>query len=255
MQKVISFDKTLDFKTMVGEVTSISLDPKLAFSDDSTISGELVISGKYKLTAASRLEDDFIFHLPVEIVLTESLDEETRNVTIDDFRYEVQEDDSLSCHIDLLVEGVEKIEVDDEEEVTDNRQSEDLLVDSIVPERVSYEEGVFQERETSHEDKVSRKEKESVIDSVVEVTEEKQSVSSVEDDIGSSNQDVGSLFSSFKDSDETFATYSVYIVRQNDTIESIMEKYQVSREDLDNYNDLSNLSIGMKIIIPTQKHE
>ena len=255
MQKVISFDKTLDFKTMVGEVTSISLDPKLAFSDDSTISGELVISGKYKLTAASRLEDDFIFHLPVEIVLTESLDEETRNVAIDDFRYEVQEDDSLSCHIDLLVEGVEKIEVDDEEEVTDNRQSEDLLVDSIVPERVSYEEGVFQERETSHEDKVSRKEKESVIDSVVEVTEEKQSVSSVEDDIGSSNQDVGSLFSSFKDSDETFATYSVYIVRQNDTIESIMEKYQVSREDLDNYNDLSNLSIGMKIIIPTQKHE
>ena len=254
MQKVISFDKTLDFKTMVGEVTSISLDPKLAFSDDSTISGELVISGKYKLTAASRLEDDFIFHLPVEIVLTESLDEETRNVTIDDFRYEVQEDDSLSCHIDLLVEGVEKIEVD-EEEVTDNRQSEDLLVDSIVPERVSYEEGVFQERETSHEDKVSLKEKESVIDSVVEVTEEKQSVSSVEDDIGSSNQDVGSLFSSFKDSDETFATYSVYIVRQNDTIESIMEKYQVSREDLDNYNDLSNLSIGMKIIIPTQKHE
>ena len=254
MQKVISFDKTLDFKTMVGEVTSISLDPKLAFSDDSTISGELVISGKYKLTAASRLEDDFIFHLPVEIVLTESLDEETRNVTIDDFRYEVQEDDSLSCHIDLLVEGVEKIEVD-EEEVTDDCQSEDLLVDSIVPERVSYEEGVFQERETSHEDKVSRKEKESVIDSVVEVTEEKQSVSSVEDDIGSSNQDVGSLFSSFKDSDETFATYSVYIVRQNDTIESIMEKYQVSREDLDNYNDLSNLSIGMKIIIPTQKHE
>ena len=255
MQKVISFDKTLDFKTMVGEVTSISLDSKLAFSDDSTISGELVISGKYKLTAASRLEDDFIFHLPVEIVLTESLDEETRNVAIDDFRYEVQEDDSLSCHIDLLVEGVEKIEVDDEEEVTDNRQSEDLLVDSIVPERVSYEEGVFQERETSHEDKVSRKEQESVIDSVVEVTEGKQSVSSVEDDIGSSNQDVGSLFSSFKDSDETFATYSVYIVRQNDTIESIMEKYQVSREDLDNYNDLSNLSIGMKIIIPTQKHE
>lgn len=254
MQKVISFDKTLDFKTMVGEVTSISLDPKLAFSDDSTISGELVISGKYKLTAASRLEDDFIFHLPVEIVLTESLDEETRNVTIDDFRYEVQEDDSLSCHIDLLVEGVEKIEVD-EEEVTDDRQSEDLLVDSIVPERVSYEEGVFQERETSHEDKVSCKEKESVIDSVVEVTEGKQSVSSVEDDIGSSNQDVGSLFSSFKDSDETFATYSVYIVRQNDTIESIMEKYQVSREDLDNYNDLGNLSIGMKIIIPTQKHE
>ena len=114
MQKVISFDKSFEFKTMVGEVTSISLDPKLEFSDDSTISGELIISGKYKLTAASRLEDDFIFHLPIDIVLTESLEEGSRKVLVDDFRYEVKEDDTLECHIDLLVEGVEKIDVEDD---------------------------------------------------------------------------------------------------------------------------------------------
>ena len=29
MRKVISFDKKLEFKTMIGEVTSISLDPNL----------------------------------------------------------------------------------------------------------------------------------------------------------------------------------------------------------------------------------
>lgn len=256
MQKVISFDKILDFKTMVGEVTSISLDPKLAFSDDSTISGELVISGKYKLTAASRLEDDFLFHLPVEIVLTESLDEETRSVSIDDFRYEVEDDDSLSCHIDLLVEGVEKIEVDDNCEDEDiHRHSADLHEDSVY-EELPLEE--VQSREVEfipNNEESSHKERETKIDSVSEVVEEKQPVSSGVEEADSTNQDVGSLFSSFKDSDETFATYSVYIVRQNDTIESIMEKYQVSREDLDNYNDLDNLTIGMKIIIPTQKHE
>lgn len=252
MQKVISFDKTLDFKTMVGEVTSISLEPKLEFSDDSTISGELVIFGKYKLTAASRLEDDFLFHLPVEIVLAESLDEETRNVRIDDFRYEIQEDDSLSCHIDLLVEGVEKIEVEDnyEDEDTDNRHSNDLPVEPVHDE-VSLEERQLREKEFISKDKVS----EIKIDSMTNMVAEKQSVSSEVEETNSANQDVGSLFSSFKDSDETFATYSVYIVRQNDTIESIMEKYQVSREDLDNYNDLNNISIGMKIIIPTQNHE
>ena len=65
MRKVISFDKKLEFKTMIGEVTSISLDPNLKFSDDNDITGELVISGKYKLTAASRLEEDFLFSLPL----------------------------------------------------------------------------------------------------------------------------------------------------------------------------------------------
>jgi len=62
---------------------------------------------------------------------------------------------------------------------------------------------------------------------------------------------VGSLFSSFKDEDETFSTYSIYIVRNNETIETIMEKYKVKREDLENYNDLSNIQIGTKLIIPT----
>ena len=107
MRKVISFDKKLEFKTMIGEVTSISLDPNLKFSDDNDITGELVISGKYKLTAASRLEEDFLFSLPLEIALSEQLEEETRNVYVDDFRYDVDnDDDSLNCHIDLVFEGV-----------------------------------------------------------------------------------------------------------------------------------------------------
>ena len=81
---------------------------------------------------------------------------------------------------------------------------------------------------------------------------EKSSAEVTSDD--DNHHDVGSLFSSFKDSDETFATYSIYIVRQNDTVEAIMEKYQVSREELESYNDLTNLTIGSKVIIPTH-HE
>ena len=37
----------------------------------------------------------------------------------------------------------------------------------------------------------------------------------------------------------------------NDTLESIMSKYKVHREELEDYNDLNNLMIGTKIIIPT----
>jgi len=50
--------------------------------------------------------------------------------------------------------------------------------------------------------------------------------------------------------EEKYYTYKVYIVRENDTIENICAKYNVLIEDIKEYNDLSNIKIGDKIIIP-----
>lgn len=323
MRKVISFDKELEFKTMIGEITSISLDQDLSFQDDSTVSGELVVSGKYKLTAASRLEDDFLFHLPMEIVLTERLDSKTRNVTIEDFRYEVEDNDILLCHIDLLVEGVEIIaDIESDSSDSDIRETTGSSASEIVDS--SHDAGI--KSELSEEELrpvevtdivtpidstfstpvVSSQREESFMD-VAPVISSNVSDKSIDVDVdisvnnnvtdtadtntnvntntninsnaianSSSNasstaiietadtkdlkdQDesdgVGSLFSSFKDSDETFATYSVYIFRANDTIEMIMDKYQVTKEELESYNDLLSLTIGSKVIIPTHIHE
>lgn len=255
MQRVISFDKSLEFKTMIGEVTSISLDQELSFSDESTVSGELIISGKYKLTSASRLEEDFVFHLPVEIVLTEKLEEDGRSVTIEDFRYEIEEDDVLNCHISLLVEGVEAIEIADDSsgEDLELESSDDVLEikeDNCIESR-ECDSGIEESTSSFHQDiilqeSVQNKQEANVKDNV-KMEEDKK-------DIEESNASTG-LFSSFKDSDETFATYSVYIFRQNDTIEMVMDKYQVSREELESYNDLSSLTVGTKIIVPTNSHE
>ena len=51
-------------------------------------------------------------------------------------------------------------------------------------------------------------------------------------------------------SDETFVTYYVYIVREQDTLEYITDKYKVTKEDLSLYNDIENIKPGTKIIIP-----
>ena len=319
MRKVISFDKELEFKTMIGEITSISLDQDLSFQDDSTVSGDLVVSGKYKLTAASRLEDDFLFHLPMEIVLTERLDSKTRNVTIEDFRYEVEDNDILLCHIDLLVEGVEIIDdIESDSSDSDIRETTGSSASEIVDS--SHDAGIKSEwseeelrpveatdivtpiESTFSTPVVSNQREESFMD-IVPAISSNASDKSIDVDVdisvnnnvtdtadtntnvntntninssaianSSSNamietvdmkdlkdQDesdgVGSLFSSFKDSDETFATYSVYIFRANDTIEMIMDKYQVTKEELESYNDLSSLTIGSKVIIPTHIHE
>ena len=267
MQKVISFDKNLEFKTMISEITSISLDQHLAFIDESSISGELVISGKYKLTAASRLEEDFIFHLPIEIVLTEKLEEATRKVTIEDFRYDIQEDDTLDCHVELLIEGVEIIDVDEEEDTNDDRE---CVVDELTMEQLTEDED--KSKKLVVEENTSKRECDNdMVDNIINSSEdleanelnsdllpvEKESVSEVisTTEVSENSVEVGSLFSSFKESDETFATYSVYIFRQNDTIEAVMDKYQVTKEELENYNDLSSLTIGSKLIIPTQSSE
>ena len=49
---------------------------------------------------------------------------------------------------------------------------------------------------------------------------------------------------------ETYGTFIVYIVRQNETINSILEKYHTSVEELEKYNELKDISIGTKVIIP-----
>ena len=51
-------------------------------------------------------------------------------------------------------------------------------------------------------------------------------------------------------SDDSYVEYNVYILRDQDTIETILEKYNTSIESLKEYNDLDNLKIGDKIIIP-----
>ena len=85
MRQIITLEKEIAFKTMVGEITSISLEPDLAFINDSEIEGNLVISGTYKMTEASTIEEEFNYKIPVEIVLTTSLDEEKRKIDINNF--------------------------------------------------------------------------------------------------------------------------------------------------------------------------
>ena len=52
------------------------------------------------------------------------------------------------------------------------------------------------------------------------------------------------------DKEEKYITYKVHIVRNTETIDEITAKYNVSKEELEKYNDLNNIVLGTKIIIP-----
>jgi len=239
MKKIISFDKNLEFNSMIGNICSISFDHTLEFKDSSNISGEFLISGSYKLTEASRLEEKFEFKIPVDIMLNETINVDSSDIQVEDFSYKLQDDDTLVCHIEIKIEGLEEVIV--EEENSNNFfQNDDSL--SLI-EDINDNQDVVLDRECDGDPKDDVK-----VDMVID---------NDNDDLESINENnsVGSLFSSFKDSDETFSTYSIYIIRNDATIEDILNKYKISKEELENYNDLTNLSIGSKLIIPSSNAE
>ena len=234
MKKKVTFDKSMEFPSMIGQISAISLDSALRFVDGANIEGDLIVSGKYKLTEASQLEEDFYYKIPIEITLTENLDIDHSSIEISDFTYETQEN-MLICHIELFINGIEIIEekiVEEERECDGEEKMENEIEiphKNIEEEKIRDE--VFEKKKNIQEGIKEELEKDS--------SEEKEEL-----------EKDNSLFFNFKDDDDQYGTFIVYIVRQNETINSIIEKYHTTLEEIEQYNDIKDIQNGTKLIIP-----
>lgn len=239
MKKIISFEKKIEFPSMIGEVTSISLEQDLKFIDESTIEGMFTVSGTYKLTEASRIEEPFSYELPAEIILGEKIDINGSKIEINDFYYEIENDYNLICYIEVQIEGVEVVEIEDEEEIDNSSElitPPQLEEINLKIEKIDLPEEIRECDGDPKEEKIQERETDEPM-----ITETKEMVKS--------------LFENINDSEESYATYSVYILREEETISSLITKYKTTKEELESYNDLSNLSIGSKIIIPLHEEK
>ena len=257
MKQIVTLEKEIAFKTMVGEISSISLEPDLSFINDSEIEGNLIISGTYKMTEASTIEEDFNYKVPVEIMLTTSLEEETRGVDINNFTYAIVNEEALQINVELIIEGLEKIEVEEENEEEDHSDVRDASVEEDDSTREEIE--VLTTEESAKEELPSFEEVEelpsleniAIKEEVPVMMEEAIEVEPTMKEDTNNKQVMDSIFSAFANTDETYSTYSVYILREDDNLEEVMAKYNTNREALSEYNDLDNLKVGAKLIIPT----
>jgi hypothetical protein len=219
MKKIIPFSKELEFDTKIYEVTSISLEHSLQMRDKDRISGEFVLSGEYRINDISINKEAFNYNIPFNIELDERYITNNVNVDIDDFYYEVIGDKILKVNIDVLVDGLEIIEKEEE---------------------------YMGELEEVRED-----EPEEVMDLFKEVDSKVVPVD-IDPDLP---KELQPILDTFDEKNETYVTYHVHIVRDNDNVESICLKYNISKDDLSNYNDLSEIKLGDKLIVPAYNNE
>lgn len=244
MKKIIPFQKDISFKENLAEIISISLEHNIQKNNEE-FKGDFIVSGEYKLSMNSTHIDTFNFTLPFEIELAEHYDIKDAEVDIDDFYYEIVDNQILSVHIDVLIDKLE--------------EKEELLVRKIDSEE---ENKFIDELEKLAEPEIEKEEEkieEKVEDVVKEVIEENKSKNldlkdsrSVEEKKEQNDNQVSSIFDDLIDDNE-YKTYKIYIVKEEDTIETIMEKYKITIEEIKKYNEIGELKKGDKIIIPYVK--
>lgn len=200
MKKIVPFKKDIDFNTNIAEISSISLEHTLKLKEENLVSGEFIVSGTYKLTDTSLNVDSFEYKLPFDISIDKKYDTNNIDVDINDFYYEVINNEILEVNIEVSLDNLEEKE---ERDMTEEK-----------PEVI----------EESKEESIDNK-------------REEKSPSIFED----------------LDENERYVVYKVHIVTENDTTESIINEYGITKDDLESYNDLTDLKIGDKLIIPAHE--
>lgn len=220
MKKTINYERDILFKTSIGEICSISLEHDFTV-DDGKLKGDFIVSGEYKTNELSVNRESFNYRLPLEYELDSNIDLSTLSYDVDNFEYNVH-DDELQVIIDFGV----KYEETKKEPIIPEISEEEINLDDFIDDSSLREEPKKEvelvEKKEEEEDRLSDEEKSMVLD----------------------------MFN-----DDDYITYHVHIIREGDTLESIALKYNVSVELIKEYNNKETLELKDKLIIPEIKDE
>ena len=341
MKQIIPFKQELLFKTKISEITSISLEHTLSLKEEDLISGEFLISGDYKMTEGSINREKFSFNLPFEIALDSRYDVNNLVIDIDNFYYEVVNNEALQVNIDVYFEGNKKEETEPVILDVEPEESEEAKETSVEPKKepITKEEAPTIERkekpcskekipaderkeqtilnkeepkitmDTSQDDiSIIDEQNKNIIEKNIDYAKVEKELELTETDINSNNDTaisnvtqnnnltknnyasnttnianfnsypnttnndiqttkedttnveaknntiINNDFNIFEniDNSDTYVTYHVYIIKEDDNIDTITEKYGVTKEEITNYNDITTLNPGDKIIIPNK---
>lgn len=214
MKIILPFKKDVLLKDNVYEITSISLENQLSINE-YLVQGTLYVTGEYRVSDASNTVLPFNLELPVSISLDDNYDTSCAKCDIDDFYYEIIDNQKISISVDISVDRLKQ------REISDNKRNINVIEDRCI------------DIDDDIDDKVVENSK---------VDNDKKEVK---------ENSINSLFDKL-DNNENYKSYLIYIIRENDTLDNILEKYNVDIDIIKEYNDISDIKVGDKIIIPSK---
>lgn len=222
MKENKNLKKNLVFENTISEITSISLDYDYRVEGNKVL-GNFIVDGTYKSHELSLNTDEFEFKIPFEIAIEENRSEP--KIEVEDFTYLIDKD-TLGIEIDYDVEWKETEpilfeEKEDFERFMNEHEVEDFT--TFEPEVI--EEEIIKPLDHIEEERPIYIEKEKETETEPEPVQEEKN-------------------------DDTFITYHVYMCSEGDTLETISDRYHISIDTLKEYNDISEINVGKKILIP-----
>ena len=295
MKKIIPFSKEISFKTRIAEITDIEVTHNLEKTPQNTIEGSFLVNGTYKMTEASQIDEKFSYDLPFTIEVDEKYDLENVKIKISDFFFEIIEEDTLKVNVEVELSEVELKQIPTVELADNSERLQEVKEDNFEEARCYDQEDNILDLEENSPTIVETEEIEEIkevneipsaftndIEDLLDIIGKRAEQNMQENEEGEmiepidildsalpealeietakttekkSNKPITDIFTSINNDEDTFKTYHVYIVRENDTLDSILMKYNVTKEEVKEYNDLNDIKIGSKLILPCSNNE
>ena len=275
----IPFTKDIPFEKKLYEITSISLEHEFKVEDD-LLKGNFIISGDFKSHEVSINKEAFSYILPFEITLSENIDPKTIEFMIEDFTYEVLDNNILRVNIDFNVLGSTKEEP--EEPTTEflkpdsipilNNEDSRASLDNILSNN-EYETIPLTNPTNTPLENIPSLSKNNPLESSENTTKEITSMEvnskTLELNTTSTKENLeenieitsvkpsnpeATILNGVNASEDDYATYHIHMVSDGETVETICTMYNSNMNILNDYNELTNISPGDKLIIP-EKNE
>lgn len=258
MKKIYTLKKEILFTNNIYEIISMSLDKKISL-DEYAIKGEFHLNGEYLVREKER--DTFDIIIPYLNYIEDSYDVSNIKIDVDDFYYEIKDSNKLVVTIEIVVDNLVELERDEYD--IDNNSIIDIM--SIEPKKEEVKEDILDIMDDEEhvvdadikEEIEKRDNKDSVKEEIIEKKEEttisEEKEVKYENTIDNEENNVKTKIST-EEENTGFIKYKVCIVRDGDTIDSIVEKYGVSLDSIKKYNVINEINIGDKIIIPYERN-
>ena len=249
VKSIVPYKKEISFGSKIAEITSMSLEHEIDLTPEE-VHGNFIISGDYKSHEVSVNREPFLYKLPFSMDITDHVDLDTFQFEITDFSYDVLNDDTVEVDIEFAISAEELVEeevmevpvVSVEDVIKEEREEEVEEPDLSRLIETPEEEGILTQILMTEDVEEPEQER---VETKTMMTETKV----VKEDMKESEE---TIIQNVNPMDDSYATYHIHIVNSGETVETICTMYHSNLGLLSEYNYMSKVAVGDKIIIPKE---